>query len=143
MSALLRLLALAAILGLGLVTAPALAPMEAAPGLVESGFAPSASFLPLPQTSTEARGAIEARSPFAPDRSAYVRPAGVVMDERAPEVRLSAIASVGGVFRATLVIDGEELTVGEGDATVVGRVATIDGASIRFEESGLVLSLFR
>jgi hypothetical protein len=139
MRAALRLLALAAVAALGVVAARE--PKETADGAAEAAPPPPRAFAPLLPSSPDTAPALIARSPFAPDRTAYARPTAEAAPP--PEVRLTAIARVGGVLKATLVVDGAESTVGEGDVTPIGRVAAIGDTSIAFEGNGLTLSLFR
>jgi hypothetical protein len=70
------------------------------------------------------------RSPFARDHSAFTRNAG---PPKTPiEVRLAGIFKVGAKRRAQVIIDGQSLTVVEGDQTAAGTVMAVEGAAVLF-----------
>jgi hypothetical protein len=137
-----RMAMIAVLAALGVVTAGALFRETASFELPESAARASFALRALPVATHEAGGALLDRSPFAPDRSAYRR-AEAASEPSAPppDVRVVAIFAAGGEPRATLVIDGMELTVGAGDATPLGEVVAISGGAVVLGD-GLRVSLF-
>lgn len=99
---------------------------EAAPAAAEAR-----AVAPMDPAAT---AGLVARSPFAPDRSAYARAAPAAPPPPPPPtVRLVAIYAVGGEPRATLRIDGEDVSVGVGDETEIGTVAAIETEAVVIE----------
>jgi hypothetical protein len=78
--------------------------------------------------------ALISRSPFAPTRRPFVRAATPDIQPDV-EVRLVGIFKVGGELRASLIVGGNPTTVGVGDATAAGVVASIDSSAVTIEGS--------
>jgi type IV pilus biogenesis protein PilP len=107
-------------------------PMLDAPESVEAEA--QAALRSIPSPSPDAAPTLLSRSPFAADRSAYARATPeVAPPPPAAEIRLVAIFMRDGAPHATLLVDGEEVTVAVGDVTPVGVVARIANDAVELE----------
>lgn len=89
------------------------------------------SFAQLPSSGAGEGTVLLARSPFASDRSPYARSSLTEAPPPQPaDVRLVAVFRAGAQPRATLRVDGVEITVGVGDATVLGSIVAIEADAI-------------
>ncbi len=140
----LRILAVGAVIALGTATLvlraavqPAIqqTPLDAAPDSYE--------IVPLENVAASAGSSLLARAPFGVDRGVFTRTPVVEPAETPRDVRLVGISSVDGRLRATLLIDGQQLVVAEGDNTPIGSVKALTPSEIALEgQTSTSLELF-
>lgn len=127
MSLMFRTIALLAMIGVGAGAWLGFQPAE----MVKAPVIPerlAVAAAPLALTAPDTAKAILERSPFAPDRAAFNRNAG----PSAPpmDVKLTGISTRGKQQRASLMINGQRLVVGQGDTTPAGVVEVIEDSAV-------------
>ena len=144
MTIMLRILAACAVIALGTATLVLGASVQPASEPTRPNAAPdSYEIVPLENVAASAGSSLLARAPFAADRGAFTRTPVVEPAETPRDVRLVGISSVDGRLRATLLIDGQQLVVTEGDPTPLGEVTELTITTIEFgREPPSVLRLF-
>jgi hypothetical protein len=109
-----------------------------------AGTEPAATLRSLPLDSPDAGPALLARSPFAPNRSAYARARVAAAPAPPIEVYLVAVFAVHGQPKASLVINGQQIDVSVGDQTPAGAVTAIKANAVVLGESpGRTVQLFK
>jgi hypothetical protein len=124
-----RIAGVALIVGFAVIASWSLAPLPKVEAIAPIAATPPPQS-PLPRSNPESGPSLLDRSPFARDHSAFTRNAG---PPKTPiEVRLAGIFKVGAKRRAQVIIDGQSLTVVEGDQTAAGTVMAVEGAAVLF-----------
>lgn len=88
--------------------------------------------VPLENVASSAGSSLLARNPFSPQRGSFTREPSVHPNPAPRDVRLVGISGVDGRLRATLMIDGQQLLVAQGDETPIGQVTSLSAGAIEF-----------
>lgn len=130
MSLVLRSVVIAVLGGLGAATWMGVRPAAGIETPAPAALAASPRAVPLAPVGGDAARKILDRSPFSATRAAFSRLSGPPPPPL--DIRLTGISKLGRSLRASLQINGQKLTVAEGDATPAGPVLSVEAEAITF-----------